>query len=103
MGGWRLWDARLPTAPELILIAAERAELGRLVRRAHGSQAPVTRAPASVLAGAEPGASNTAVARARVSAGPASARGTPAGTHAELEAASRGYLQETNQQPRPLV
>ncbi len=51
-----------PKAPELILTDAERAELARLVRRAHGSQALATCARI-VLACAKPKATNTAVAR----------------------------------------
>lgn len=51
-----------PKAPVLILTDAERLELARLIRRAHGSQALATRARI-VLACAESGATNTAVAR----------------------------------------
>lgn len=51
-----------PKAPALVLTSAERAELARLVRCAHGSQALATRARI-VLACAESGATNTAVAR----------------------------------------
>ena len=51
-----------PKAPVLILTDTERAELARLVRRAHGSQALATRARI-VLACAEPGATSSAVAR----------------------------------------
>ena len=47
-----------PKAAVLILTADERAELARLVRRAHGSQALVTRAR-TVLACAKPGATSS--------------------------------------------
>ena len=51
-----------PKLPALILTYTERAELERLVRRAHGSRALNIRA-GIVLACAEAGSTNTAVAR----------------------------------------
>jgi transposase-like protein len=51
-----------PRAPAWILTSEEPVELERLVRRAHGSQALATRARI-VLACAEPGATNSSVAR----------------------------------------
>ena len=59
-----------PKALVLILTDAERTELARLVRRMHGSQAVATRARI-VLACAEPGATNAAVARELGFAAPA--------------------------------